>query len=55
MTSIVQDNRDAVEQLCRQFSVRRLQRSVDLVMISAVKNPYFLESIEQSRTLLYAA
>ena len=32
-----------------------LQRDVDLVMISAVKNPYFRESIERSRTLLYAA
>ena len=102
MTSVVQDNREAVERLCRQYRVRRLelfgsavgekfdpetsdidflvdfedlepeayadtyfglleglkklfQRNVDLVMISAVKNPYFLESIEQSRTLLYAA
>jgi len=102
MTSIVQENREAVEQLCRQFRVRRLElfgsavgrtfdlktsdldflvdfedlepeeyadtyfglleglqelfkRNVDLVMVSAVKNPYFLESIERSRTLLYAA
>ena len=31
------------------------QRKVDLVMPSAVKNPYFLQSIERSRTLLYAA
>ena len=31
------------------------KRNVDLVMLSAVKNPYFLEGIEQSRTLLYAA
>jgi predicted nucleotidyltransferase len=31
------------------------KRNVDLVMVSAVKNPYFLESIERSRTLLYAA
>ena len=30
-------------------------RDIDLVVLSAVKNPYFLESIEQSRTLLYAA
>ena len=102
MIPVVQENRDAVERLCRQFLVRRLelfgsavgekfdpetsdldflvdfedlepqeyadtyfglleglqelfQRNVDLVMISAVKNPYFLESIERSRTLLYAA
>ena len=102
MTSIIQDNREAVEQLCRRFRVRRLElfgsavgkkfdpkssdidflvefealepdeyadtyfglleglrelfkRNVDLVMVSAVKNPYFLESIERSRTLLYAA
>ena len=30
-------------------------RRVDLIVISAVSNPYFLESIERSRTLLYAA
>ena len=30
-------------------------RSVDLVMNRAVKNPYFLESINRNRTLLYAA
>ena len=30
-------------------------REIDLVVLSAVKNPYFLESIEQSRTPLYAA
>jgi len=28
---------------------------VDLVMPRAVKNPYFLEAMNQSRTLLYAA
>ena len=31
------------------------QRPVDLVVLSAIKNPYFLRGIEQSRTLLYAA
>ena len=31
------------------------QRRIDLVMVSAIKNPYFLENIESSRTLLYAA
>lgn len=31
------------------------KRNVDLVMVSAVKNPYFLEAIERSRTLLYVA
>lgn len=30
-------------------------RSVDLVMIRAIRNPYFLQAIENSRTLLYAA
>ena len=102
MTSLVQERREAVEQLCRRFRVRRLElfgsavgekfdaetsdldflvdfeelapgeyadtyfglleglkelfeRDVDLVMISAVKNPYFLEGIERSRALLYAA
>ena len=30
-------------------------RDVDLVMIKAVSNPYFLRAIEPSRTLLYAA
>jgi len=30
-------------------------RHVDLVMPKAIKNPYFLESINQSREVLYAA
>ncbi len=30
-------------------------RRIDLVMAAAVKNPYFLQQIESSRTLLYAA
>jgi len=28
-------------------------RHVDLVMTSAIRNPYFLEGIEESRTVLY--
>lgn len=32
-----------------------LQRPIDLVVASAIKNPYFLEEIEKNRTLLYAA
>lgn len=31
------------------------QRNVDLVMTSAIKNRYFLESINRRRTVLYAA
>lgn len=31
------------------------QRNVDLVMTGAIKNPYFLESINRRRTVLYAA
>jgi len=30
-------------------------REIDLVVLAAVKNPYFRESIERSRTALYAA
>lgn len=30
-------------------------RHVDLVMVRAVKNPYFLEAINESRKVLYAA
>lgn len=31
------------------------QRPVDLVVPSSIKNPYFLESINESRELVYAA
>jgi len=31
------------------------QRHVDLVVASAIRNPYFRESIESNKTLLYAA
>jgi len=34
---------------------RLLGRHVDLVMTRAVRNPYFLERIESSRVVLYAA
>lgn len=30
-------------------------RRVDLVVASAIKNPYFRESVEKTKTLLYAA
>ena len=39
--------REAMERLCG--------RGVDLVVASAIRNPYFRESVEQSKTLLYAA
>jgi hypothetical protein len=32
-----------------------LESHVDLVVVDAVRNPYFLESIERTRTTLYAA
>ena len=38
---------EALEQL--------LGRPVDLVVASAIKNPYFLESVEKTRTLLYVS
>ena len=31
------------------------ERPVDLVVASAIRNPYFRQSVEQSKTLLYAA
>jgi predicted nucleotidyltransferase len=30
-------------------------RDVDLVIASAIRNPYFLQSVERTKTLLYAA
>jgi predicted nucleotidyltransferase len=32
-----------------------LGRPVDLVMTRAIRNPYFLQAIERTRTVLYAA
>lgn len=32
-----------------------LSRSVDLVVISSLKNPYFIESVEKNKRVLYAA
>jgi hypothetical protein len=34
---------------------RLFGRPVDLVVASAIRNPYFRRSIEQSKALLYAA
>ncbi len=39
-----------LEALCRLFG-----RPVDLVVESAIKNPYFLQSVEQTRTPIYEA
>ena len=39
--------REALEEL--------FKRPVDLVVASAIRNPYFLESVRLSKTLLYAA
>jgi uncharacterized protein len=37
------------------FALEELfERHVDLVHISAMKNPYFIESVNRSRTLVYA-
>ena len=102
MIRLIDDNRRALEALCRRHRVRRLeifgsavggrfddnssdldflvefhdlrenehadayfglledlqtlfQREVDLVVDSAVKNPFIRESIDRSRILLYAA
>jgi len=103
MTSIVEDNREALKDLCVKYQVQRLElfgsaltgknfdteqsdldflveflplrpgeyadayfglleaienlfnRHVDLVMTCAIKNPYFLEAINKSRRVLYAA
>jgi predicted nucleotidyltransferase len=103
MISLIEDNREAIKNLCTRYGVRRLEvfgsalidegfhsersdldflveflplqqgeyadayfglleafenlfeRHVDLVMPSAIKNPYFLESINKNRKVLYAA
>jgi uncharacterized protein len=39
--------KEALEQL--------FERPVDLVVPSAIRNPYFRQSVERSKTLLYAA
>ena len=102
MTALLNQNLPALEHLCRQHFVERLEvfgsattatfdpeksdldflvrfqqpasmnlfdqyfglaegletlfgREVDLVMEGALKNPYFIESVNESRELLYAA
>jgi len=39
----------------RESLAALVSRPVDLVMTSAIRNPYFLQAIEPTRTLLYAA
>ncbi len=103
MLSFIEDNYEAIKQLCSKYRVKRLEifgsalsgenfdpeksdldflveflplkpgeyadtyfgllealenlfaRRVDLVMVRAVKNPYFLEAINKNRKVLYAA
>ena len=39
----------------REQLARLLGRNIDLVMISALKNPYFIREVNRTRKLLYAA
>ena len=102
MISLIEEHREALDDLCRRFRVQRLdifgsaveggfdpktsdldflvefsplqpnghfdayfgllealqelfERPIDLVMTRAIKNPYFLESANRTRTVLYAA
>ena len=102
MADIIDNNRDQIIALCKQFGVRRLEvfgsaasgsfdparsdvdfvldfgaqyertlfsryfglkealekllgRNVDLVMQGALANPYFIESVNRTRKLVYAA
>lgn len=103
MIALIEDNRKAIERLCRQYRVQRLEvfgsaltdkhfdaknsdldflveflslqpgehadayfgllemlqdmfgRHIDLVMTRAIKNPYFLESVNKCREVIYAA
>jgi len=103
MTTIIKEHQQAIERLCKQYSVRRLEvfgsaaggerfsaqtsdvdflvefqsmepgehaksyfgllealqdmfsRPVDLVEIKAINNPYLIESINESRSPVYAA
>lgn len=45
---------DAYFGLLESFE-RLFDRRIELVVPSAMKNPYFLQSIERNKTLLYAA
>jgi predicted nucleotidyltransferase len=103
MIRLIEDNREAIKDICTRFRVRRLEvfgsaltgenfhseqsdldflveflplrqgeyadayfglleafenlfnRHVDLIMPGAIKNPYFIESINRNRKVLYAA
>jgi hypothetical protein len=102
MTALIEQNKSNLQQLCRQFGVKRLElfgsaatgkfneqtsdldflvdflptdparhahsylnllvaledllgRKVDLLEVKAIKNPYLMESINQTRIELYAA
>lgn len=103
MIRLIENNREAIKDLCTRYQVRRLEvfgsaltdksfhsersdidflveflplkqgeyadayfgllegfeelfgRHVDLVMPGAIKNPYFLESVNRNRKVLYAA
>jgi predicted nucleotidyltransferase len=60
MKSLLGQKQAQLEALCRRYHVRRLElfgsaTSVDLVVASAITNPYFRQSVERTKTLLYAA
>ena len=102
MTGLIEDNRNRLEELCREYGVKKLEvfgsavssgfdgqssdldflvefvpsdpaaharaylgllvaledlfeREIDLLETKAIRNPYLMESINQTRTELYAA
>ena len=102
MIALLEDNREALEELCRRYRVQRLEvfgsaatgqqfaahsdvdllvefapaepgrhadqyfgflrelqallgRNIDLLVLAAIRNPYFLRNIDPQRELLYAA
>jgi hypothetical protein len=57
MVSLVEENRDALKELCVKFRVQGLEvfGSASTGRIFDSKNRYFIESINKNREVLYAA
>ena len=58
MMQTIETKREALDELCLQYHVGSLEvfgRKVDLLTRRSLRNPYFVDSVEKTRQLLYAA
>jgi uncharacterized protein len=59
MQGLLKGKLNEIEKLCQEYDVKTLyvfgNRKIDLLTENSLSNPYLIESIEETKQLLYAA